>query len=1071
MKIRKNKNVWLTSFLAAAFMAAGAGVATANTVDASADNSVTAESVGLVMDKGAGVRLGTADGNNGIRFVLTMNKSEYSALMDKVGTDEGDLYSDISFGMIITKSEYVSDAKELSVENLFDLDTTDGVNNTKFEWMPEGADENWTVSEGKLLVVNQTFGHLGTAEDYENDYVGFASLVELHEYNLTQEFIGRGYMKYTTANGTVNYRMADYYQDSRQNNVRSMTYVAQKAVEDPEMANHVETLKSLYITHSAVVAEEVSVTVKHHKVDVHGNENVETQTLTGKKIGETVTATPLTDEAWIYDETRSTASGVAYANDKTVLDLYYDQNPEAVYDLWYVGTTASIEQTAALSAPAVGGVRYEKAELRLSLDLVEGTMPRIKFYLLNTDGVQVTDPAENGWINVADCYEEATGEYVFTTTFMWATGNWDVGSVWLLVEDGSYKLGVDVESVTILNEYDYDCTIRGARETTYTLPEAVTGAVQNDKAIVTLELTEIAGDLTKLHIQLKNKAGTTIANNNNSYFTLADCVTGEENTYAFELTFPWGNNDWDVTQIVFSVDSTSYIVGVNVKSVEIISTVTYDYKIEKELETTCVLPEALTGAVRCDKAVVTLELTEIEGDLTELHIQLKNAAGTTIANNNNKYFTLADCVTDEENVYTFELTFPWENGDWDVTQMVLSVKSADYEVGVNVKSMEIVPVEYDFKMNKTTKHTYELESEVAGALRYDSAKVTLEIVELFGDLTQVKLELLNTDLTDPLIANNDTKYYTLADCATGEENTYALTIKFPWASGDWTVRAIRLTVDGASYIFGVNVKSVEIIPAEYDCMINKATTYTYTLPEAVTGAVRYDKAAVTLELTEIVSDLTKIRIELLNKSGATIANNDNKYYTLADCATGVSKTYQLVISFPWAGGDWDITAIKFTVDSANYIVGVNVKAVEIQEVAYQLEYGFVSGSQTKLHTFDKVAGGVQNGYVKVTFDIAVFYGTVTNVQFNLCTDTAGATTVANSNKSWNEDGTKITTSGGQISMNNLNKKATVTVVTTFPWGSGNWDLQSIQLQLYGSNVKAGVSNIQVVLMPDFTPAE
>ena len=42
------------------------------------------------MDKGAGVRLGTTDGNNGIRFALTMDKTEYDSLMEKVGTEEND---------------------------------------------------------------------------------------------------------------------------------------------------------------------------------------------------------------------------------------------------------------------------------------------------------------------------------------------------------------------------------------------------------------------------------------------------------------------------------------------------------------------------------------------------------------------------------------------------------------------------------------------------------------------------------------------------------------------------------------------------------------------------------------------------------------------------------------------------------------------------------------------------------------------------------------------------------------------------------------------------------------------
>ena len=76
MRKMRNKNVWLTAFLATAFTFAGASVATMHAFDASAETTVTAENVGLVMDKGAGVRLGAADGNNGIRFVLTMDKAE-----------------------------------------------------------------------------------------------------------------------------------------------------------------------------------------------------------------------------------------------------------------------------------------------------------------------------------------------------------------------------------------------------------------------------------------------------------------------------------------------------------------------------------------------------------------------------------------------------------------------------------------------------------------------------------------------------------------------------------------------------------------------------------------------------------------------------------------------------------------------------------------------------------------------------------------------------------------------------------------------------------------------------------
>ncbi len=120
------------------------------------------------------------------------------------------------------------------------------------------------------------------------------------------------------------------------------------------------------------------------------------------------------------------------------------------YDLWYVGGAESVAATYDLEQAVTGGVQYDEVEITLALDLFQGTMPRIKFYLINTANQQITDPADSGWITVADCYDQSADAYVFTTRFKWATGNWDVGTLWLLVEDGSYKLGVDVLSVKLV---------------------------------------------------------------------------------------------------------------------------------------------------------------------------------------------------------------------------------------------------------------------------------------------------------------------------------------------------------------------------------------------------------------------------------------------------------------------------------------------------------------------------------------------------------------------------------------------------------------------------------------------
>ena len=592
MRKINNKKVWLTAGLAASFVLFGAGLATVDTVDTSANTTVTAENAALVMDKGAGVRLGTADGNNGIRFALTMDKAQYDALMEKVGTAEDDVYSDISFGMIITKASYVSDEKDLTVENLFDLNASDDVDNTKFQWKPEDSDGNWTVAAGKSLVVNQTFGYLGTATDYEDDYVGFASLVEIQDYNLTQEFIGRGYMKYTAKDGTVNYRMADYFDGTRANNVRSMTYVAQKAIEDPEMSAHVDTLKALYITHAAVAAQEATVTVNHHKVDVHGKETVETETLTEFKIGETATAEALTDEAWVYDETRSTASGLVYANGKTVLDLYYDQDPKTVYDLWHVGTTAAYEQVVKLDETVTGGLRYDRLSIELSLDLVEGTMPRLKFYALRaSDSTQLTDPAENGWITVANGYNEATDTYTFTTTFAWAHNDWTVGSLFLVVEDGSYKLGIDVVGAKIDAydlRYDDEKATYQTRNFQWQNP-TITGKHYKEYVKISFEVPKVVGTVSSIQFLLYNSLTTlndsTVRTNSSQkvYDVNGNELKKETNVLMsnFDLTaskkiemvtlFPWGNDDHTVytLQLVFRGES-GFMVMVDNIQVELV---------------------------------------------------------------------------------------------------------------------------------------------------------------------------------------------------------------------------------------------------------------------------------------------------------------------------------------------------------------------------------------------------------------------------------------------------------------------------------------------------------------------
>ena len=722
------------------------------------------------------------------------------------------------------------------------------------------------------------------------------------------------------------------------------------------------------------------------------------------------------------------------------------------------------EVTYTLPETVSGMAQYGVADVTLQLIELVGDLTQAKVELLNANNEVIAD---NGgeYYTLADCATGTANEYTFKMIAFAELTDYDITAVRLTVDGETYVVGGYFVEITT-SAKDYDFVINKTNNYTYTLPEAVVGAMRYDTMLVTVELSELVGDLTKLHLQLKNTAGTVVANNNNAYFTLADCATGEANVYAFALSFPWANGNWDISQIVFTVGDSAHVVGFNVKSVEVVP-VEYDLKFtanaahEQQTYTLATPIKAMKG----DKIEIVFTLTNFYGTTngasTDIYFYLNDALGNVAVTPG--WLELTDILV-EGNTYKAIANV---NAAVEIYSIKTQVKYAQMS-GLTFDSITLDAVDYDFKLDNETEVTYTLSQAIGGMAKYGVADVTLQLVELTGDLTQVKVELLNAN--GEVIVNNEGEYYTLADCATANANEYTFKMIAVAELTDYDITAIRLTVDGATYVVGGYFVEITTSAKDYDFVINKASYYTYTLSEAVTGAVRYDTMLVTVELTELVGDLTKLHLQLKNTVGTVVANNNNAYFTLADCATGEANVYAFALSFPWANGNWDISEIIFTVGDTAHVVGFNVKSVEIQEVAYQLEYSVASGSQAKVFAFDKVAGGAQNGYVKVTFDVAVFSGTLTNIQFNLCTDTAGKTLVANSNNAWAEDGTTITSSGGQISMSSLTGKKTVTIVTTFPWANGNWDLQSISLQLYGSNLTAGVSNIQVELMPDFVPA-
>jgi len=504
------------------------------------------------------------------------------------------------------------------------------------------------------------------------------------------------------------------------------------------------------------------------------------------------------------------------------------------------------------------------------------------------------------------------------------TSDYEIASIRVTVDGETYVVGGYYVGITATAQ-EYDFVIDRQSFYTYTLESPITGAVRYDTAVITATLTELVGDLTKLHLQLVNTAGTVVSNNGNAYFTLADCETEEENTYAFAMTFPWGNGNWDIAKVIFTVGDTTHVVGFNDVSIELVP-VEYDLKFTANAgheQQTYTLDTPLK-AMKGDKIEIVFSVTSfygtVNGASTDIYFYLNDALGNLAATPG--WLELTDILV-EGNTYKAVVSIA---NAVEIYSIKVQMKYAQMS-GFNFDSITLDAVDYDFLLNKEESATYVLPEAVSGMAQYGVANVTLQFVELTGDLTQVKVELLNAN--SEVIADNGGEYYTLADCATANANEYTFTMLSLAELSDYEIASIRVTVDGETYVVGGYYVGITATAQEYDFVIDRQSFYTYTPETPITGAVRYDTAVITVELNELVGDLTKLHIQLRNTSDATIANNGNAYFTLANCEAEEANVYKFSLTFPWAGGDWDITHIVFTVGDTAHVVGFNVKSVEI----------------------------------------------------------------------------------------------------------------------------------------------
>lgn len=172
----------------------------------------------FMLVEGAAVRVLDVEDkyNNGLRFASTLSATEYKGIM------ANEKYSDIEFGVFIMPYDYIVEYGDLTEENLFGSQEKQAV----YDWAI-WSNGGWVYNGTKTRIINIYSTEM--TEMLDGNYYLNASITGLLEENIARDFVSAGYIKYTE-NGVVKYEMADYVDDTQRSNVRSMAYVAQKAI-------------------------------------------------------------------------------------------------------------------------------------------------------------------------------------------------------------------------------------------------------------------------------------------------------------------------------------------------------------------------------------------------------------------------------------------------------------------------------------------------------------------------------------------------------------------------------------------------------------------------------------------------------------------------------------------------------------------------------------------------------------------------------------------------------------------------------------------------------------------------
>ena len=270
---------------------------TMNFLDAQASTEQkTLDEITVTMQKGAAVRYSSDYAQNGLRYVLEMTKSDYEGL-----TLNND---DVSFGIFIAPADYETKYGELNEKNLLTTPV--------YGWVDKNADGTYPEYTGdKTEIIHLSSSVMG---EVDGVMCWYGSIINLKQENRNREFIGVGYVK----DGDT-YKFAE-----RNDNVRSMTYVAQLAQQDDKLSTTAkQNLTNTYITDYATT--DVNYSVEYVYDNGTTVEKVLETTGTAKLNSE-ITYNPdatLVKDGLLYNTQETQLKSVAYAHDKTVMQVQY----------------------------------------------------------------------------------------------------------------------------------------------------------------------------------------------------------------------------------------------------------------------------------------------------------------------------------------------------------------------------------------------------------------------------------------------------------------------------------------------------------------------------------------------------------------------------------------------------------------------------------------------------------------------------------------------------------------------------------------------------------------------------